>query len=153
MAQNDSPTWDRKFGNLCQVIWKTFHHSQPSKKPSNSGSHMLVHVCFVETTSIRLVSFNLWIQNQVFLHGFLVLSIYGICVCMYMYVCMCVCVCSNNIKLKITYIHTYIYIYVIFNFMLLEHYLCLVDVDLPLCLAILYCVFLYGIIWKFVNLK
>ena len=80
MAQNHSPTWDRKFGNLCQVIWKTFHHSQPSKKPLNNGSHMLVHVGFVEPTSIRLVSFNLWIQNQLFLHGFLVLY-------MYIYVC------------------------------------------------------------------
>ena len=29
----------------------------------------------------------------------------------------------------------------------------IVDVDSPLCLAILYCIFLYGIVCKFVNLK
>ena len=47
---------------------------------------MFVHMLgFVVPTSIRLVSFNLWIQNQLFLHGFLVLSIYDICV--YVYVC------------------------------------------------------------------
>ena len=82
MAQNHSPTWDWKFGNLCQMIWKTFQDSMPSKKPLKNGSDMLAHVSFVEPTSIRLVLFNLWMQNQLFLHGFylsssIYLSIHG----------------------------------------------------------------------------
>ena len=48
------------------------------KKPLNTGSHTLVHIGFVEPTSIRLVSFNLWMQNHLFLHGFIVLLIYDI---------------------------------------------------------------------------
>ena len=148
MAQNHSPTWKRKFGNWCQVIWKTFHYLQPSKKPLKNGSHILVHVGFVEPTSIRLVSFNLWLQNQRFLHGFLVLSTYMCmyvyvckyvcaCVCVIVYICMyvciyiCVCVCVY----VCIYIYIYVYLYmcvciyihkyicVIFDFMLLEHYL------------------------------
>ena len=80
-----------KIWQLIPSDMKNFHHSQSSKKPLNNVSHMLVHVGFVEPTSTRLVSFNLWIQGQLFLHGFLVLSIYDMCVYMFMYVCMFVC--------------------------------------------------------------
>ena len=38
---------------------KTFHYSQSSKNPLNNGRHMPVHVGFVETASIKLVSFSL----------------------------------------------------------------------------------------------
>ena len=125
MAQNHSPTWDRKFGNLYQVIWKTFHPSQPSKKLLNNGSHMLVHVSFVEPTPVRSVSFNLWIQNRLFLHGFLVSSIY-LSIYIYIYI-----IFIYYIYIYIYYIYIYIYVCVcvwvcvcvIFNFMLLEHYL------------------------------
>ena len=79
--------------NHSHVGLKVF--SQSSKKPLNNGSLMLLHVGFVESTSIRLASFNVWIQNQLFLDGFLVLSIYDMCVCMFMYVCIWVCVVCN----------------------------------------------------------
>ena len=59
MIQNHSPTCDQKFGKLCQMIWKTFQQSLPSKMPLNSGRHMLACVGFVEPLSIKLVSFNL----------------------------------------------------------------------------------------------
>ena len=132
------------------MIWKTFNHSQPSKKSLKNGSHMPVHVCFVEPTSIRLVSFNLWIQSQLFFHGSLVLPIYDMCVFMFMDVCMCVCfvciyiyiymcvyvcVCKCVCMYVFIYIHIYI-LYIIFKFTLLKHYLLfipqlirIVDVD------------------------
>ena len=122
-------TWDRKFGNLCQAIWKTFQNSQHSKKPLNNGNHMLAHVGFVERTSIRLVSFNIWIQNQLFVSTRFSFYVY-MYVCVYMcvyvrvyvckkyvyicifvliltYVCMCMCMCLC--------IYTYIYIYYIYK--------------------------------------
>ena len=121
-----------KIWQLIPSDMKNFHHSQSSKKPLNNVSHMLVHVGFVEPTSTGLVSFNLWIQSQLFLHGFLVLSIYDMCVCMCMYVCMFVC-CS----------------YIYFTALLIR----MVDVDYLLCVAISYFIFSCGIIYKFINLK
>ena len=122
MAQNLSPTWDRKSGDLHQVIWKSFHHSQPSKKPLNNGGHMLVHMGFVEPTSITLVSFNLWIQGcLVFLF-----SLYMMCVnvCIYMHVCVCVCIFIYiyiYIYIYYIYIYTYIYIYIIYNIFIFKN--------------------------------
>ena len=51
------------------MIWKTFQHSQPSKILSNSGNHIFLHV--VDSTSIGLVSFSIWMQNEFFLRIFL----------------------------------------------------------------------------------
>ena len=85
IVHNHSLTWDRRSGKLCQLIWKTFKYSHLSKKPLNSGSHMLIHVDFVEPTSTRLVSFNLWMQNQCLSSCFLFLSrdIYFLTFCAY----------------------------------------------------------------------
>ena len=52
---------------ICGIVSKNFQHSLPPKTPLSNGSHMLVHVGLVETTSIRLlVSFSFWMQNQLF---------------------------------------------------------------------------------------
>ena len=121
------------------------------KKALNSGSHMLVHVSFVEPTSIRFVSFNLWMQNQLFLHSFLVLSIYNIfvcvCVCiciyegvcMYIYVCVCVCICMYLYMCVFIYIYTYIYIYIyIFIYMYIYIYCCYMYIYIYICYMYIY---------------
>ena len=136
MAQNHSPNWERKFGNWCQVIWKTFHYLQPSKKPLKNGSHTLFHVGFVEPTSTRLVSFNLWIQNQRFLHGFLVLCTY---MCMYVYVCKYVCACVCDC----IYICMYIYIYYIYIYVCI--YVCMY-----MCVYMYVCIYIYMYICMYV---
>ena len=70
----------RKFGNLCKMIRKTFHHSQPSKKAIKQWTP---HTCPCHIyISIRLVSFNIWIQKSTFSSRF---SFY-ICMYLYMYV-------------------------------------------------------------------
>ena len=110
----------QKFGKLCQMIWKTFQHSQPSKTPLNSECHMLAHVIFVKSTSIRLVSYNLWIQNQLFLFGFLFyLKIY-------------------NFYPSVLVARTLFFSILIFFILLL---ITIVDVDWPFYLGVLYCIF------------
>ena len=102
MAQNHSPTWEQKIGNLCQLIWKTFQQSQPWKKLLHNGSHMFVHVGFVETTSIRLVSFTFEYKTDFFFIVFL-FYLYMICMCLYMY-------------MWVIYIYIYIYIFIFLYF-------------------------------------
>ena len=65
------------FPHLGPKIWelvpsdmKNLSSLTPSKK---NGRHILIHVGFVEPTSVRFVFFSLSIQNQLFLLGFLVL--------------------------------------------------------------------------------
>ena len=118
------------------------------KKALNSGSHMLVHVSFVEPTSIRFVSFNLWMQNQLFLHSFLVLSIYNIyvcvcvCICIYegvcMYIYVCVCVYMHVRVYACVYIYIYIYIYIYL-------YICIYIYIVVICIYIYIYIYIYVI--------